>query len=318
MLSQEQTIIDVRDERQLKAVAGVTESQLEIIAAEYRRVETEERLAKYEQAAKAGKRVRKMGGGCKGILRTSIQKVLFVLVYCKTYPTYDDLGSRFGMSKSAAFDNISMHFPLVQKALARLGVLPHRRFNNIEEFREIFSDIEEIIIDVTERYQARPKDSNKQKESYSGKKKRHTVKNTIITTMTKLILFIGQTFTGRNHDYKIFKDEFPTEEAWFEHLSVLVDLGYQGILKDYDGGNIQIPVKKKRKSKNNQNPTLTTEQKEYNKELSSIRVFVEHAIGGIKRFNILVQAFRNRKPNFIDDVIVLCAGLWNLNVIQNA
>jgi hypothetical protein len=318
MLSQEKTIRDIRDERQLKAVAGVTESQLEIIAAEFEKVEKEARSEKYEQAVKACERVRKPGGGHKGILRTSIQKVLFVLVYCKTYPTYDDLGSRFGMSKSAAFDNIHVYFPLVQKALARLGVLPHRTFHNVENFREIFSDIEEIIIDVTERHQARPKDSNRQKESYSGKKKMHTVKNTIITTMTKLILFVGQTFTGHNHDYKIFKDEFSNEEAWFEHLSVLVDLGYQGIIKDYEGENIKIPVKKPRKSKNNPNPTLTAEQKEYNKELSQIRVLVEHAIGGMKRFNILVHAFRNRKDGFIDDVIVLCAGLWNFNVIQNA
>jgi hypothetical protein len=54
------------------------------------------------------------------------------------------------MSKSAAFDNIAMYFPMVQKALARLGVLPYRTFSNVEEFREIFSDIEQIIIDVTE------------------------------------------------------------------------------------------------------------------------------------------------------------------------
>jgi len=179
-----------------------------------------------------------------------------VLVYCKIYPTYDDLASRFGMSKSAAFDNIQMHFPKVQKALANLGVLPHRTFSNIEEFQEIFSDIEEIIIDVTERHHVRPKDPNKQKESYSGKKKMHTVKNTIITTITKLVLFVGQTFTGNNHDYKIFKEEFPTQDAWFEHLSVLVDLGYQGILKDYNGDDIQIPFKKPRKSKNNPNPNI--------------------------------------------------------------
>jgi hypothetical protein len=139
MLSQEKTIIEIRDERQLKAIAGVTESQLEKIAAEFEQVEKEARAAKYEQAVLNGKRVRKPGGGHKGILRTPIQKVLFVLVYCKIYPTYDDLGSRFGLSKSAAFDNIAMYFPLVQKALGRLGVLPHRTFNGVEEFREIFS-----------------------------------------------------------------------------------------------------------------------------------------------------------------------------------
>jgi hypothetical protein len=128
-------------------------------------------------------------------------------------------------------------------------------------------------------------------------------------------LYVGQTFTGHNHDYKIFKEEFPSQVAWFEDLQVLVDLGYQGIVKDYEGGKIEIPVKKKRKSKENPNPALTEEQKKYNKELRSKRICVENAIGGMKRFNILVHKFRNRKGNFIDDVIVLCAGLWNLNVI---
>ena len=115
----------------------------------------------------------------------------------------------------------------------------------------------------------------------------------------------------------MFKSEFPNESAWFEHLTVLVDLGYQGICKDYKGKNLLIPIKKPRKSKNNPNPSLTDEQKQYNKELRKNRILVENAIGGMKRFNILVHAFRNRKSNFLDDVIVLCAGLWNLNVIQN-
>ena len=45
--------------------------------------------------------------------------------------------------------------------------------------------------------------------------------------------------------------------------------------------------------------------------LSHIRIFIEHAIGGMKRYNILVHAFRNRLENFEDDVIGVCAGLWN-------
>jgi len=173
--------------------------------------------------------------------------------------------SRFNLLKSAAFDNMCIYFHIVQKVLANLGVLPHRTFYGVDEFREFFSDIEQIIIDVTERRQNRPKDPAKQKESYSGKKKTHPVNNTVIVTMTKLILFIGQTFSGHNHDYKILKEEFPTDSAWFEYLTVLVDLGSQGIIKDYEGNDIQIPVKKPIKSKNNLNPSLTSEQKDYNK-----------------------------------------------------
>jgi len=49
-----------------------------------------------------------------------------------------------------------------------------------------------------------------------------------------------------------------------------------------------------------------------NKALSQIRIFVEHAIGGMKRYNILVHRFRNRTEHFEDDAIGVWAGLWNL------
>jgi len=59
---------------------------------------------------------------------------------------------------------------------------------------------------------------------------------------------------------------------------------------------------------------LTAEQRAANKAVSQVRIFIEHAIGGMKRFNILVQRFRNRKADFEDDSIGICAGLWNLNL----
>ena len=121
-------------------------------------------------------RDRSPGGGHKGVLTTPLQKVLIVLVYCQSYSTYDDRGSRFSMSKSAAFDNIDKHFPSVRKALARLGVLPARTFHNVEEFKEIFADIEAIILDVTERPCHRPQNREQQQEVYSGQKKCRLIK----------------------------------------------------------------------------------------------------------------------------------------------
>ncbi|HSX79504.1 MAG TPA: transposase family protein, partial [Candidatus Saccharimonadia bacterium] len=98
---------------------------------------------------------------------------------------------------------------------------------------------------------------------------------------------------------------------WFTDLQVRADLGYLGIKSDYSGDQIDIPTKKPRKSQKNPNPQLSDEQKAANKALSQIRIFIEHAIGGMKRSNILVHAFRNRLENFEDDVIGVCAGLWN-------
>jgi hypothetical protein len=137
------------------------------------------------------------------------------------------------------------------------------------------------------------------------------VKNTVMSTLDKFIVFLGRTFTGHNHDYTMLKEELYPELDWFTDIGIWVDLGYLGIQTDYAGEQIEVPVKKPRKSKKNPNPQLTDEQKATNKALSQVRIFVENAIGGIKRYNILVHRFRNHKANFEDDVIGICAGLWN-------
>ncbi len=92
----------------------------------------------------------------------------------------------------------------------------------------------------------------------------------------------------------------------------LADLGYQGIKSDYEGDRIEIPAKKPGKSKADPKPELSEEKKNENRVLSRVRIFVENAIGGMKRYNILNHPFRNRKDNFVDDVIAVCAGLWNM------
>ena len=127
----------------------------------------------------------------------------------------------------------------------------------------------------------------------------------------KLIVFLGRTFSGHNHDYNMLKQEFPPELDWFADIHVGGDLGYQGIQADYSGDQIDIPTKKPRKSKKHPNPQLSAEQKAANTVLSQVRIFIEHAIGGMKRYNILVHVFRNRKADFEDDAIGVCAGLWN-------
>jgi DDE superfamily endonuclease len=126
------------------------------------------------------------------------------------------------------------------------------------------------------------------------------------------IIFLGRTLSGHNHDYIMLKQEFPPELDWFADINVRVDLGYLGMKSDYHGDRIAIPTKKPRKSQKNPNPQLNDEQKAANTALSRVRIFIEHAIGGMKCYNILVHTFRNRLENFEDDVIGVCAGLWNL------
>lgn len=128
----------------------------------------------------------------------------------------------------------------------------------------------------------------------------------------KFIVFLGRTFSGHNHDYSMLKQELPPAFDWFTDIHVRVDLGYQGMQSDYRGAHIDVPHKKPRKSAKNPYPQLSEEDKATNKALSQVRIFIEHAIGGMKRYNILVHSFRNSKKHFEDKAIGVCAGLWNL------
>jgi hypothetical protein len=305
-------IEDIKDDRQFRAMTGVTRDEFDVLLPIFD--ESHREIANENYESNKENRQRKPGGGQKGTLDTMIKKLFFILYYMKTYPTFDVLGIHFGFDQSKACTNVHKYSPILHRTLEKMGVMPHRAFSSAEEMREAFAGIEDIFIDVTERPHARPADKEKQKESFSGKKKHHAAKNTVISDINKMILFLGYTVMGGIHDYRLLKQEFSPGMDWFLTFRLWVDLGYIGIQKDYNHCEILIPHKKPRKSKANPAPSLTDEQKKENREMSSLRVIVEHAIGGIKRFGILTGKFRNRKKGFVDDVAALCAGLWNLKI----
>jgi len=307
-------VIAIRDDRQMRALTGLSQSQFQELLAVFMVVYHDVQQKAYEKGLEEGKRQRKPGGGAKGKLPELADKLLFVLYYYKTYPTFDVLGAQFDMARSKANENLHNLSPILYLTLVQLGMMPYREFKTPEALCAALKGIDKVIIDATERAYRRPQDKTKQQEYYSGKKKGHTVKNTVMATIEKVIVFLGRTFTGHNHDYQMLKEEFPPELDWLKELVVLVDLGYLGIETDYGAKEIQIPHKKPRKSKKNPDPQLTAQEKANNKAISQIRIFVENAIGGIKRYNILVQRFRNHKNNFDDDVIGICAGLWNFSL----
>jgi nucleoside phosphorylase len=98
------------------------------------------------------------------------------------------------------------YLPLLQKTLGREIVLPKRRIGTIEEFIREYPDLKEFFLDGSERPVQRPKKNKVQKKNYSGKKKTHTVKNGIIATKEKRILFLSKTHEGKKHDSPIAQD----------------------------------------------------------------------------------------------------------------
>jgi hypothetical protein len=76
----------------------------------------------------------------------------------------------FGFDRSCAHDWVHRLMPILETALGKRQALPERKIDSIEEFLAKFGEVQEVIIDGTERPVQRPKDAERQKEHYSGKK----------------------------------------------------------------------------------------------------------------------------------------------------
>jgi hypothetical protein len=180
-----------------------------------------------ESKTKTGqKRERKSGGGRKGALASIEQKLLFALVYQKSYPVQSMMGELFGMSQSQANEWIHTLLPILKQALDDLGYAPERDPKQFKKSEQGQKDAAKTIIDGTERRRQRPKDAKKQAEYYSGKKKIHSEKNIVIATVQKKrISYLSQTYPGKTHDKKVAETENIT---YPEHMTLWKDTGFQG------------------------------------------------------------------------------------------
>lgn len=142
----------------------------------------------------------------------------------------------------------------------------------------------------------------RQREYYSGKKKRHTLKTQVVVNKLTTEIVCIHTRQGKTHDFRIFK-----ESATHVNPEVLiaVDSGYQGLQKIHS--NTELPKKRTKKK------PLSVEDKNKNREIASKRVLNENVIGIIKRFRILAEKYRNRRKRF-SLRFNLIAGIYNFEL----
>ena len=229
---------------------------------------------------------KKKVSGRQSKLKSLEDEVLLLLIYYRFYVSFKFLEMLFDLDES----NICRHIKRLEPMLADVI--------KISKNRELTqSDLEIILIDATEIQIQRP--SKKQKEFYSGKKKRHMMKFEIQTNAKGKILNISKGYKGTVHDFKIRQ----TSEHIPRNATILADLGYKGIEKTHP--KTILPHKRSKKSK------LSSEQKAHNRALSSKRVRVEHVFAQLKKFKILGSVYRNsRKKLHLRFNII--SGIYNL------
>ncbi len=195
------------------------------------RREFDELLLVFEQVLSRPRKPRKRrqrapGGGRKAALPTAADKLLFILVYTKTYPLQTVQVHLFGMSQPSANRYIRRLLPVLAQALDKLGVMPEREGQAVARQERRHHEAHDLIVDGTERRRQRPKRPDIQAIHYSGKKKAHADKNiVVVNTQTKRVSFLSQTLPGSVHDKKVAAH---AEIRYPKDTTLRSDLGLQG------------------------------------------------------------------------------------------
>jgi DDE superfamily endonuclease/Helix-turn-helix of DDE superfamily endonuclease len=215
------TCTELRADRQrCVALTGLTPAEFDLLLPAF--AHRCERLYPVDRTADGRPRQRFPGGGRTGALPEPQQKLLFLLVYLKTYPLQVVMGELFGLSRPRVNYWLRRLLPILRDALDDLGALPERdprAFGRTGGPRQ-------CIIDGTERRRQRPKNPENQAAHYSGRKKAHTDKNVVVADAgSKRIEYLSQTYQGRVADKGIADREgiaYPSGTILYK------DSGFQG------------------------------------------------------------------------------------------
>ncbi len=236
-------------------------------------------------------------------------RFLMLLVYYRLYITYTLSGFLFDLDQS----NVCRDIQKIEGLIRQCVRIPQKiypitkRLKTPEAVEKYFPGLL-AFTDLTEQQIPRPAvDRERRKMYYSGKKKRHTVKNQITVNNRGYILHKVGYKKGRKHDYNVYKNNHPITP---KQVVNVFDLGYLGVETDFPEQLSALPYKKKR------NQDLSQEEIDYNIIHAKKRIVVEHTICRLKKYRIMSDIFRNklRKYNKVTDIV---AGLINYRILNH-
>ena len=283
-----------RSDRLMKAATSLTRAEFDALARQFAPLWSGTLAA---HTAAGAPRHRRPGGGRKSLLPTPELKLFFILFYYKAYPTQDVMGLLFGLTQGQISDWVRRLTDLAGRLLTLHK--PARKARDLRDLLAADPALREVIIDGTERRLPRPTHRGRQRRYYSGRKKRHTVKNVIVTARGK-VRWCSRTRPGRRHDKAVAQDD-PLRLP--EGVTVLGDSGFAGL--DPGGADLITPWKKPKGRR------LHWKRRAFNRLLGRERVKVEHTLASVKRLKILRDEFRNRRQGMVDEVMVIGCALHN-------
>jgi hypothetical protein len=272
------------------------------------------------------KRLRGIGGGAQ-FANSLPDRLLILLFYYRLYLTQEFLTLLFlAEHKSVICRSIQLMRPVFESVLpvpeqARRRILSladkeqkrrKKRTGSVEEFQKAYPELS-FIIDGVEQQKRKPKVPAKRKSDYSGKKKRHTLKQLVIGTPCGIVVDQSPSVGGRPHDFKVFKDDHAARSVCEEfkdyRVTLYGDSGFDGM------SAMGLPVEVRLNEKGRRNHPLTREQKKLNRLRSSTRIKIEHTFSRRKKYAIAADIYRNRDEDY-DQTMNVVSGLVNLRAYE--
>jgi hypothetical protein len=244
-----------------------------------------------------------------GPLPTMADKLLFILSYLKHHPIQERQGELFGMSQSHANKCMHLLHAALTPALVAQALLPARTADELVARlarRKPEGTSPSPLFGTTgrsDRSNVREMQQSR-KPNDRGKKKRHTLKNLLLITETCHVCFLSSTCEGQASDKAI------AEQAGYRlppGSRLDQDQGCQGF---YLPNVLRFQPQKKPCGRD-----LPSSEKATNRRISSIRIRIQHAIGGVKRSRIVKETIRLLKAGLRDTVMETCCGLHNFRLL---
>lgn len=234
--------------------------------------------------------------------------LLLVVMYLRTPSSNAILSMLFGIDEVTVRSWRKRLLPLLTDRFIPETKLrgKMKRINDLDEFLELYPELQEIIGDGSEFKIQRPK--RKQGKSYTGKSKRH-VKKSVLAVNERDGLILGRTKTrpGSVHDKRVLGED-PLHARMEKQASIpkRMDSAWTG--EDPKKGWL---VNKRAR----RNHPLTKQEKQENKALSKIRIKVEHAIRRVKVFRRLADTVVIRVTGGFDAALDAAINLANFKVL---
>jgi hypothetical protein len=234
------------------------------------------------------------------VIRTTL-----VLTYMRLHMPQEVVALFFGATQSDVSRDLRRLLPLITQLIPVPEVWEVMDEEDTPSEAEVLEPAQladgRVLVDATEQPVYRSQDNEERKRYYSGKKKAFTLKTEFVTDGEHHIRAISEAVPGATHDKKL-SDGVKTVVRLPDGCEVDADKGYQGLDKQVTlvtvrnaetGEEQQVPrLQVKTPFKKPKGKELTDEQEEFNRQLSAIRVRVEHCIGWVKNWAIIATRFR--------------------------